>query len=73
MLAQLFPLGVKEAGDKYTGGTLSAATQTQAGSIPAVKRGSLFVYVCDSMRLIQGKRSTEGYCQVGKFCLQGEG
>lgn len=30
-------------GDKYTGGTLSAATQTQVGNIPAVKRG---LYLC---------------------------
>jgi len=29
------------------GGTLSAATQIQAGSIPAVKKGSLFyVWLC---------------------------
>ncbi len=53
MLAKLFPLGVEKRvvlwGDKYTGGTLSAATQTRAGSIPAVKRGFYFVYVCDSV------------------------
>lgn len=65
MLAQLFPPGVGtqggvSGGDKYTSGILSVATQTQAGSIPAVKRGSLFVYVCVSMRLNQGRKAQKG-------------
>lgn len=39
-------------GDRYTGGTLSAATQTQAGSLPAVKRG---LYLCMCLTLREGK------------------
>ena len=70
MLAQQFPLGggkrVVSEGDKYTCGTLSAATQTQAGTIPAViKRESLFVHVFDSLPSHEGKRKAEGCCQVG--------
>lgn len=58
MLAQLFSLRDRKlvvlGGDKYTGGTLSAATQTQAGSIPAVKRG-LYLCMCVTLCLNQGK------------------
>lgn len=40
---------------KYTGGALSASTQTQAGSVPVVKRGLYFLYVCDSLWLNRAK------------------
>ena len=36
--------------DKYTGGTLSAATQTRAGSSPAVRRG-LYLCMCVTLRV----------------------
>lgn len=56
-------------GDGYTGGTLSAATQTQAGSIPAVKRG-LYLCMCLTPK---GREAQERYSQVLRFRLQGEG
>lgn len=37
-------------GDKYTSGTLSAATQTRAGSSPAVRRG-LYLCMCVTLRV----------------------
>lgn len=53
MLAQSFPPRVRKRavlwGDRYTGGTLSAATQTQPGTIPAVKRG-LYLCMCVTQR-----------------------
>lgn len=59
-------------GDKYSGGTLSAATQTQAGSIPAVKRG-LYLCVCVAVCVrIKAKETRKGSAKEGGFCLQGE-
>lgn len=77
MLAQLFPLRVRKevvfGGDKYTGCTLSAATQTQAGCMPAVKRG-LYLCMCVTLCVwIKGGEAGEGYEHVWRFCLQGEG
>lgn len=58
-LAQLLPLRAGERaalrGDRYTGGTLSAATQTQPGTIPAVKRG-LYWCMCATLREKKNKK-----------------
>lgn len=71
------PLRVRKevvfGGDKYTGCTLSAATQTQAGCMPAVKRG-LYLCMCVTLCVwIKGGEAGEGYEHVWRFCLQGEG
>ena len=42
--------GCVGGGDKYTSGTLSAATQTRAGSSPAVRRG-LYLCMCVTLRV----------------------
>lgn len=77
MLAQLFPLRVRTwvvfGGDKYTGGTLSAATQTQAGWMPALKRG-LYLCMCVTLRIwIKGREAGEGLSMYGGFASREKG